>query len=368
MARVRISDVAAAAGVSTATVSLVLNDQAARISERTRDRVRRAAADVGYSPNSVARGLRTQRTRTVGLVSDTIATTPFAGRMLAGAQDVAREHGYLVFLVDTDADPVVERQAIHALADQRVDAMIYACMVHQVVDVPPSLPSRSVFLDCRPATGAFPAVVPDDRAGAATAVRELIAAGHRRIGYLDVEQEDRPLAAGLRHEGYLEAHAEAGVVPDPALHVHGAISAAGGRRATDLLLDLPHGRRPTGIFCFNDRMAVGAYTAAYHRGLLIPRDLSVVGYDDQQFVAADLDPPLTTVALPHYEMGRWAMEVALAIRATDDGRPHLMPCPMIHRGSVGPAPDTATDHRGHTGVGSPVQPAPALRDGQEQRW
>jgi len=342
--RVRISDVAAAAGVSTATVSLVLNDRTSRISEATRERVRHAAAEVGYTPNSVARGLRTQRSRTIGLISDTIATTPFAGRMLSGAQDVAREHGYLVFLVDTDADPTVEREAIRALADQQVDAMIYACMWHRVVDVPESLPRDSVFLDCRPEAGGFPAVVPDDRAGGVAAVRELVAAGHRRIAYVDVELSDAPVASDLRHEGYLQVLAEAGITADPALHVRGATSTAGGRAATDALLDLPEDRRPTALFCFNDRMAAGAYVAAHHRGLEIPRDLSIVGYDDQQLVAAELDPPLTTVALPHYEMGRWAMEVALSIRAPDEsGSAHLMPCPIVRRDSVGPPPATATN-------------------------
>ena len=350
MARVRISDVAAAAGVSTATVSLVLNDRTARISEVTADRVRRAAAEVGYTPNSVARGLRTQRSHTVGMISDRIATTPFAGRMLAGAQDVAREHGYLVFLVDTEADETVEREAIRALADQQVDAMIYACMWHRVVDVPSSLPRGTVFLDCRPTDGGFPAVVPDDRAGGVEAVRALVAAGHRRIAYVDVDEPHPPVASYLRHEGYLQVLAEAGIAPDPALHVRGDTSSAGGRQATDRLLDLPEEQRPTALFCFNDRMAAGAYVAAHRRGLVIPQDLSIVGYDDQQLVAADLDPPLTTVALPHYEMGRWAMEVALGIRTPDDlGAPHLMPCPIVDRDSVGPPPATAaSDSRRRT--------------------
>ncbi|KQS96932.1 LacI family DNA-binding transcriptional regulator [Cellulomonas sp. Leaf395] len=350
MARVRISDVAAAAGVSTATVSLVLNDRTARISEVTADRVRRAAAEVGYTPNSVARGLRTQRSHTVGMISDRIATTPFAGRMLAGAQDVAREHGYLVFLVDTEADETVEREAIRALADQQVDAMIYACMWHRVVDVPSSLPRGTVFLDCRPTDGGFPAVVPDDRAGGVEAVRALVAAGHRRIAYVDVDEPHPPVASYLRHEGYLQVLAEAGIAPDPALHVRGDTSSAGGRQATDRLLDLPEEQRPTALFCFNDRMAAGAYVAAHRRGLVIPQDLSIVGYDDQQLVAADLDPPLTTVALPHYEMGRWAMEVALGIRTPDDPcAPHLMPCPIVDRDSVGPPPATAaSDSRRRT--------------------
>lgn len=345
MARVRISDVAAAAGVSTSTVSLVLNDRDARISEETRVRVREAATAVGYTPNSIARGLRTQRTRTIGLVSDVIATTPFAGRMLAGAQDAAREHSHLVFLVNTDADPTVEREAIRALVDQQVDAMIYACMWHQVVETPADLPARSVFLDCRPADGGHPAVVPDDLAGGRAAVRELVAAGHRRIAYMDVDIPEPPVASELRHEGYLEVLAEAGITPDPAWHVHGSeTSAAGGRAATERLLDLPADRRPTAVFCFNDRMAAGAYVAARHRGLEVPRDLSVVGYDDQQLVAGELDPPLTTIALPHYEMGRWATEVALGAREPPGpDQTYLMPCPIIRRDSVSSPPAAAAN-------------------------
>ncbi|MFJ1755532.1 LacI family DNA-binding transcriptional regulator [Kitasatospora sp. NPDC088134] len=339
MARVRMSDVAAAAGVSTATVSMVLSGAGSdRISAQTQAKVREAAEAIGYAPNSVARSLRTRRTRMIGLISDTIATTPFAGRMLAGANDAARAHGHLVVLVDTDGDPAQERQAVEALTGQRVDAMVYARMWHQVVDAPAGLAEGSVFLDCRPAHGSWPAVVPDDRAGGVAATRELVAAGHRRIGYLDAPRGAGVVASGLRYEGYLQVLAEAGLTADPALHAHGETDAGGGRAAAGELLDLPADRRPTALFCFNDRMAMGAYTAAHHRGLRIPQDLSIVGYDDQQLIAAELDPPLTTVALPHYEMGRWAMEVALGERAADPAVPHRMPCPVIRRSSVGPPP------------------------------
>ena len=337
MSRPRISDVAAAAGVSVTTVSLVLNDVESRISETTRRRVREAADAVGYAPSSVARSLRTRQTRTVGLISDQIATTPFAGRMLAGAQDAARENDHLVIFVDTGGDEEVERDAISALRAQQVDAMIYACMWHRVVEVPESLPAGSVFLDCRPVHGGFPSVVPADREGGYAAARVLIEAGHRRIAYLDTV--DPPIASGLREEGYVQALTEAGIAIDPALHVRGETTASGGREAADRLLDLPDDQRPTGIFCFNDRMAVGVYLAAHARGLRIPDDLSVVGYDDQLLVAAEQDPPLTTVALPHYEMGRWAMEVALGVRADGDSdATHRMECPVIRRDSVGPPP------------------------------
>lgn len=342
MARVRMSDVAAAAGVSSATVSMVLSGAGSdRISPQTQARVREAAEAIGYAPNSVARSLRTQRTRMIGLISDSIATTPFAGRMLAGANDAARDHGYLVVLVNTDDDAEQENRAILALTGQQVDAMVYARMWHRVVDPPTGLPADTVFLDCLPSNGGWPAVVPDDRQGGVAATRELVAAGHRRIAYADAPEEDDVVASTLRHQGYLQVLAEAGITPDPALHVHGRTDAWGGRTATEELLDLPAERRPTAVFCFNDRMAMGAYTAAHRRGLSVPGDLSIVGYDDQQLIAAELDPPLTTVALPHYEMGRWAMEVALGLRESDRDSPLLMDCPIIRRDSVGPPPNPA---------------------------
>ena len=337
MGQPRISDVAQAAGVSASTVSLVLNDAPSRISAVTRLRVREAAEKIGYRPSSLARGLRTRQTRTVGLISDQIATTPFAGRMLAGAQDAARENGRLLLLVDTAGDPAVERDSISALAAHQVDAMIYASMYHRVVPAPEGLVKETVFLDCRPSQASHSAVVPDDQAGGRAAVRELIAAGHRRIAYVD-SNESGVLASGLRLTGYREALAAAGLEADPALHVRGDTTALGGRTATDELLDLPAEKRPTAVFAFNDRMAAGVYVAAHRRGLRIPQDLSVVGYDDQQLVAAELDPPLTTIALPHYEMGRWAMETVLGVNTVKNGTVHRMECPVVRRESVGPPP------------------------------
>lgn len=342
MKRVGIKDVAREAGVSPTTVSLVLNGRTDhRIPTATRERVQRAASSIGYAPNSLARGLRTRKTHTIGLISDQIATTPFAVRMVEAVQDVARESGFLLFLVNTGSDPDVERDAIDALLAHQVDGLIYACMWHQVVPAPRGLPAGSVFLDARPSAGGFPAVVPDDHAGAVSAVQELVDRGHRRIAYIDAGETPVPIASSLRYEGYVEVLRSAGIEPDPRLHVEAAYTtAAGGVQAAGALLDRPAPERPTAMFCFNDRIAMGAYRAARHRGLEIPGDVSIIGYDDQEHIAAALDPPLTTIALPHYEMGRWAMEVMLGLREPpiDNDGVHLMPCPLIRRESVAPPP------------------------------
>lgn len=340
--RVGIKDVAKAAGVSIATVSLVLNDKADhRIPERTRERVRQAAREVGYTPNSLARSLRTRRTHTIGLVSDRIATTPYAVRMIAAAEQVAAENAHLIFLVDTDGDLAVSTAAVQTLQDRQVDGLVYACMWHQVLgadQLPPGLPAGTVFLDARPADGGYPAVVPDDHAGGVAAVEELLGAGHRRIGLVDIDEEPEPVASTLRREAWRRTLTEAGVAVDPDWHVRVASTAAGGREGLDRLLALPAERRPTAVFCFNDRMAMGVYTSARHHGLRIPEDLSVVGYDDQELIAAEMDPGLTTVALPHAAMGRWAMEVRLGVREPPEDEVLRLPCPLIRRGSVAPPP------------------------------
>jgi len=342
MTRPRIKDVAKRAGVSVTTVSHVLNARAgARVAPETAERVRQAAAETGYAPNSLARGLRTRRSHTIGFLSDTIATTPFAVRLVEAAQVAAWQRGFLLFLLNTGNDPQIERSAVTALRQHQVAGVVYASMFHRVVPVPDGLGPHTVLLDCRPRNGGYRSVVPDDLGGARAAVAELLAQGHRRIGFLNDQMG--PEAAHLRLRGYREALAESGVRFDPGLLRETYPDAAGGSRASASLLDQPIAARPTAIFCFNDRVAMGVYAAVRRLGLRIPQDVSVVGFDDLEYLAAELDPPLTTVALPHREMGRWAVETLLdsSTGAEQSARvePVRMPCPLIRRMSVHPPPD-----------------------------
>jgi LacI family transcriptional regulator len=320
--------VAKHAGVSPSTVSVVLNEtNGARVAADTRRRIAESAKSLGYSADPTARALRTQRTHTVGFVSDVIATTPYAGRMVQGAQDAAWRQGMVMLLLNTGGDPEHEREAIRTLIHRRVDGIVYATMYHRIVDVPQAGATPIVLLDARPAGEPVTCVAPDEHGGAASAVTELLDHGHRRIGFA-LEAGDIP-AARERLEGYRDTLAERGVAYDPALVARDTPNADGGRRVAQRLLDLPD--PPTGVFCFNDRMAMGVYQVAAARGLRIPQDLSVVGFDDQQEIAAALWPGLTTVALPHYEMGVWAVEVLLGLKGGGETR---MPCPLIRRESV----------------------------------
>jgi LacI family transcriptional regulator len=340
-ARPLLKDVAARAEVSLTTVSMVLNGKAGpNIPPDTQARVVAAAAALGYRPNAMARSLRRQRSDTIGVISDEIATTPFAGAMLQGAQDAAWAAGVVLLLVNTGRDHDIEARAIEIMLDRQVDAIVYATMYHQLVSPPPALRDiRAVLLDARTLDESLPSVVPDDVGGARTAVEMLVDRGHRRIGWVTTE-EPVP-AATERLAGYREVLEARGIAFDPSLVAAGpGGDTHSGLEAAGRLLERPD--RPTALFCFNDRMAMGAYRAIRLRGLKVPHDISVVGFDNMEQIAPWLDPPLTTMQLPHYEMGRWAVEQVLrdpGFEAQDELPPQRrMPCPVVERASVAPPP------------------------------
>jgi len=337
--RPSITAVAAVAGVSPTTVSHALSGTRA-VRAETRERVIRAAAQLGYTPNRVASGLRLQRTGVVGLASDRIATTPFAGRIVQGAQDAARDRDVVLMVVDAEGDAALEAQQLRALLDHRVDGILLARMFHQEVSRPEALGDTPVVLvDAVPADGwRVPAIAPDERGIAATAVAHLMAAGHRRIAMASTT-DDSPATRG-REAGFRATLSDAGLADVGALPVRmerGTSDARGGRIAGRRLLDRPAVERPTAVFCFNDQMAMGVYQAASALGLDVPHDCSIVGVDDLEMVAAALEPGLTTIALPHREMGRWGMTTLLNRidgETADAAPPVLLACELVERGSV----------------------------------
>jgi LacI family transcriptional regulator len=337
--RVRISDVARLAGVAPSTVSAVLNDvTGARVADGTRERVRRAADELGYAPNALARGLRTRRSGTLALISDVIATTPYAGQLIQGAQDAAWAAGHVLMVINTGGDPAIERRAVAVLRQQQVAGVLWATMSHRVVSAPvPPQGTPLVLLDARDEGGAVPSVIPDEEAGARAAVAELAEHGHRRIGFV-LDREDSPASMG-RTAGYRAALAERGLPAGDALVARAASSSAGGEEAAGALLDGPE--PPTAIFAFTDQMAVGVYHAAEARGLRIPADLSVVGFDDLAVLAQELRPGLSSIALPHYAMGETAAATLLRLVEDPDAEVpavQRVDTRVVRRGSVGPAP------------------------------
>jgi len=326
-------DIAQRAGVSQATVSLVLGGVAsARVSEDTRARVKAVAQEMGY----VRRGglARTTDVKVIGLLIDEVTTTPFAAPFLEGARLEAAENGALVTAICTGHDPATEAAAIETLRAIGCIGVLYTRLMTRIVQTPPALAGLPcVLLNCHASDKRLDSVIPADVTGAYAATTELIQAGHRRIALL--QGETWAEATRGRTLGYRRALASADIPFEPALVAGPTWTAPLGRARTHVLLDLPN--PPTAFFCFNDRVALGCYEALEERGLRVPQDISVVGFDNDE-IAAILQPPLTTMILPHEEMARWAVQELMARAEGRGGEPRRVKidCDLVRRSSVAP--------------------------------
>jgi LacI family transcriptional regulator len=343
--RVTLADVADRAGVSRTAASFVLTGRRAemRISTDAEDRVLRAAREMGYRPNIVSRSLRTGTTHTLGFISDTVATTPFAGDLIKGALEAARDRDHLLLIAETEGDPRLEQELLEAMVDRQVDGIVLASMYTRRVAVPKLLKSRAaVLLNAIPTRPApLISVVPDELAAGRTAAETLIKTGHRSDIYL-IGAGPRPnkgpkpaggVAAIERLEGIKSAFREAGI------EVAGAVACVEwqpelGYAAVRKLVE--RGVKLQAIICFNDRLALGAYNALAEAGLGVPSDVSVVSFDDDP-ISSWVQPQLTTIAIPHYELGRKSIELLLDGPTSVNPRRQTVcriPMPLRYRGSV----------------------------------
>ncbi len=268
-------DVARVAGVSQTTVSFVVNNVPdINIPQETRDRVWAAVEELGWRPNAMARGLSLRRSHTIGLISDEIATSSHAGKIIQGAQDAAWADTKMLLVINTGSNRDIEHAAIEMMLERQVEGLIYATMYHREVVTPAALAQLpTVLLDCYVADRSLPSVVPDEMQGGRTATDVLLRNGHRRIGFIN---EVGPLPAMFgRFEGYKQALASYGVPFDPRLVRAGTVIASEGYRCAVELMQLPE--RPTALFCYNDSMAMGAYDAVKQLGLTIPGDVAIIG-------------------------------------------------------------------------------------------
>lgn len=331
--RVTSVDVARRAGVSQSTVSLVFSGKSAgRVSEATQERVRRTARELGYRPNVAAQALRLGSSRAVALVVPDV-TNPFFSRVLRGAQRAAQAAGYTVALVDTANDRRWEEQSFEALRAGPVDGYLLF-----EVSAPEALGPDTPAVLMEAEGPGMPSVRFDAEAGAAAAVGHLIELGHRRVGHL-AAAFDAP-TFHLREAARRRVLAEAGVDPDEQPRMLTPIDIDSAREAAGPLLD----QEPTGVFCDDDVIAAGLYLAARERGLDIPGDLSVIGFDDMDF-ARVLSPPLTTVALDAELLGASSFELLAAAMAGRRPRRRrvVLPADLLVRGST--AEPRRTAHR-----------------------
>jgi LacI family transcriptional regulator len=306
--RVTLLDVAKHAGVSRTTASFVLTGRRdMRISVDAEQRVMRAARELNYRPNLMARGLRTSLTHTIGLISDTLATEPFAGEIVRGALATALHHRHLLFIGETEGDPAVEERLVQDMLDRGVDGFLYAAMFTRQAKLPTALRGHPhVLLNCLTRDRTATAVVPDERTAGRAAAQLLLDAGHRDGIQLVGASPVSVFAAKERLAGIEEALAAAGSRLAGKVACEWWPDSACGAVATLL----SRGARPTALICLNDRIAFGTYQALQEAGLSVPGDVSVISFDDSD-LASWLRPALTSLALPHVELGRRAVELLL---------------------------------------------------------
>ena len=327
-----LREIAEQAGVSVKTVSRVVNGDPA-VAARMRERVLPIILAAGYVPNSAARQMRGGTSTVLGLMTDTVATTPYSVDIIRGAQSALGDNRQLM-IASSDRDAAREAELWRMFQAHRVAGVVYAAMYHRPHLVEQQSFSNPIILaNCHAADGRQPSIVPDDESGGYTQARYLLELGHRRIGCVTLIPDIE--ATALRAAGIRRAFREAGVSFDDHFERRGMTGPVGAEKmvAFDVareLLSAP--ARPTAIICGNDQVAMQIYAAAASLGLSIPQDLSVIGFDDLRLISETLHPALTTVALPYFDIGRRAVEMTLQ-GETREGLVLRLHCPLVERES-----------------------------------
>ena len=340
-----IYDVAKAANVSPKTVSRVLNNDAP-VGKDTRDKVQAAIKALGYVPSNAARMMRSNRSGLIGLITGALSQKIEPAEptglpdlyIVQGVQQVLAESGKTLMIADTGGASDRVEMLLQTFLQHRVEAVIYVADFHKQIEIDLRQVSQPVVLvNCFDQSGT-PSIVPDDERCQFDLVTDLVHSGHRRIAYLTLAPEMQ--ATPLRVAGYRAALEQAGLRYDPDLVIQARgfdnadeseLLVAGLRK----LLALPD--RPSVICCGNDEMALRTYGVLRSRGLKVPEDISVAGFDNYRAIAEKLYPPLTTVELPYRRMGQRAAELVLSLTGNSTettGKPEKVAGPVHWRSSV----------------------------------
>ncbi|GAA3855721.1 LacI family DNA-binding transcriptional regulator [Celeribacter arenosi] len=350
-----IYDVARVAGVSPKTVSRVLNGDAP-VKKHTKEAVNKAIAELGYVPSTAARAMRSNKSGLVGLITGAISLSPNRSEnsglpdlyIVQGIQRAMEASGKTLLIADTGGKMNRVPQLIRTFEEHRVEGLIYVADHHREVSLPPvSSTTKMVLANCFDQKGT-PSVLPNDYQGQFNLVNSLIAKGHRRIAYLALSRQLE--ATKLRVAGYKDALAAVGIKFDPALLVPAEVDVSEDDAGVQLLWDaidrvlsLPE---PPTVICFgNDRMAMRAYGILRSRGVALPDDLSVAGYDGHRLITDTLYPTLTSAELPYAAIGIRATELLLGmINGTADvpTKPILVGGPVTPGNSVKDLPSPIT--------------------------
>ena len=334
---VSILDVARIADVSPATASRVLSGSAYKVKASTRERVLAAASTLDFRPNLLARALVTAKTSTLGAIVHDIAD-PYFGEIVRGLEDAARLSGYQIFVCSSDRDADRELEYVRGLLSRRVDGLIFAG--GGIEQRPYVIELRAILDRFREHGGSVvvlsphgykaPTVLPDNRNGARQMAEYLLSQGHRQVGIISGPTHLHTSIVRLR--ACEEALENGGLPHDPSLTEPGGFTIDGGAAAAAALLDRAPGI--TAVFALNDMMAIGALAELRRRNLRVPEQISVAGFDDIE-IAKHANPPLTTVSLPLYELGRHGAQMSLALLRGNAVESVVLPADLVVRQSTG---------------------------------
>ena len=331
VAAATMKDVAVKANVSTATVSRALMNPD-KVSQATRNRVEQAAMEVGYLPQAMGRNVKRNESRTILVIVPDICD-PFFSEIIRGIEVTAAQNGYLVLIGDCAHQNQQEKTFIDLIITKQIDAMLllgsrlpFDASIEEQRNLPPMVMANEFAPELE-----LPTVHIDNLTAAFNAVNYLREQGHQLIGCI-AGPEEMPLCH-YRLQGYVQALRRSGITVDPHYIARGDFTFAAGSNALEQLLTLP--KPPTAVFCHSDIMALGALSYAKRRGLQIPRDLSIIGFDNIS-LAEFCDPPMTTVAQPRFGIGRESMLLLLdqlqGHNVSSGSR--LLDCELIVRGST----------------------------------
>ena len=325
-----IHDVARAAEVSIGTASKALNGTG-HLRQETREKVLTKARELGYRPNDLAQSLHRARSMTVGLLTND-SFGRFSYPIVEALEQKLADQGIAVFMCNATDDPERERQHIDQLMRKRIDGLVVTARradKRPPIDHVPGLPIVYVYSQADDENALC--LIPDDEGGAVLAIEHLLSLGRRRIAH--IAGPERFDAVRLRRSGYVRALTSAGIAYDPAIYVNGPWSETWGRDAVAKLFDGP-GPRPDALFCDNDQLARGATEALRERGIAIPQDVAIVGFDNWEVMTLAARPQLSSIDMNLSTLGREAGEALLAIMS---GRPmrgvRRLPCSLVIRES-----------------------------------
>ncbi len=328
---VTIREIAEKTGVSITAISQILNGKGDRFSEATKNRVLKTAKDMAYKPNFFAKNMVTNHTNTIGMVVPEV-TDAFFSQMVKGAEDYLNQHDYMIMLCNSSNDKEREDRYVEELLHRAVDGLIIASpniLASEVFERMREKKKPYILLDRQRNEQKEGRIAVDDYEGGYKATKHLLELGHRKIGIIISDNSFYNVFE--RYEGYLACMEEAGITVQEDWIATGDQTMRGGFFAGDKLLK----SGVTGVFATNDLMAVGLYRFLFDKGIKIPDDLSVIGFDDIE-LSEFMSPPLTTIRQPIYEIGAIAAEFLLRKIAYPEEKMknRLLDLTLVKRGST----------------------------------